>query len=138
MRYKKLKRSDRSEASRTRDGANAALATLPLPTEAREGSSGLVGSTCARQLLTASTTTNGNLAVYNDAAAFCCAKPVRCATVLKVGDTGSCAIPATSDMCWLPGFLRTTSRWPQCPSVLWGMAYKSCVAVGRHDSASDG
>ena len=47
----------------------------------------------------ASTTTDGNLAVYVDAAVGAVAKLKSCAMSLEVMDTGSCAIPALSDMC---------------------------------------
>ena len=46
--------------------ANAAPAAMPLPTEARDGCSGLVGDACARQLLMASSTMDDHLAVHDD------------------------------------------------------------------------
>ena len=50
MRYIWLKKFGRTRASRTRRCENTAPTTMPSPTEAGEGSSGLVGDTCARHL----------------------------------------------------------------------------------------
>ena len=50
LRYIWLKKIGRTRASAARGCANAAPAAMPLPTEAREGCSGLVGDACARQL----------------------------------------------------------------------------------------
>ena len=62
---------------------------MPLPTKAREGCSGLVGDAHACQLDMASTTTDGNLAVYVDAAVGAVAKLKSCAMSLEVIGAGS-------------------------------------------------
>ena len=50
MPYIWLRKIGRTRASGARECANAAPAAMPLPTEANEGCSGLVGDACVRQL----------------------------------------------------------------------------------------
>ena len=95
-----LNKFGRTRAPRTRGCPNAAPATMPLPAEAREGSSGLVGDTPtpAHVSLMASTTTDGNLAVYDDAALLREQTLKVSATSPEIMDTGSRSTDALSDM----------------------------------------
>ena len=108
---------------------------MPLPTEAREGSSGLVCDADARQIEMASTKTDGILAVYNDAS-------------LCVSDSPEHALRTSVTLRYTPLVDRRTQHPPlsatidkrRSPERPWGTGcvLQPCLTVGEQDSAADG